>query len=32
MIDNLRQRADRMVMTDSMLALYDHLVNAHQAA
>jgi hypothetical protein len=31
-IDNVRQRADRMVMTDNMLSLYDHLVNAHQAA
>nr|WP_298685527.1 glycosyltransferase [uncultured Dongia sp.] len=31
-IDNVRQRADRQVMTDNMLSLYDHLVNAHQAA
>ena len=31
-IDNLRQRADRLVMTDNMLALYSHLVSADQAA
>lgn len=31
-IDNVRQRADRSIMTDNMLSLYDHLVNAHQAA
>lgn len=31
-IDNLRARADRLVMTDNMLSLYEHLVNAHQAA
>lgn len=31
-IENLRQRADRQVMTDNMLTLYGHLVSADQAA
>lgn len=31
-IDNVRQRADRLVMTDSMLSLYGHLTSADQAA
>ncbi|WP_374652435.1 glycosyltransferase [Dongia sp.] len=31
-IDNLRQRADRSVMTENMLSLYGHLVEADQAA
>jgi glycosyltransferase involved in cell wall biosynthesis len=31
-IDNLRQRADRLAMTDSMLSLYGHLTSADQAA
>ncbi len=31
-IDNVRQRADRQVMTDSMLSIYGHVVSADQAA
>jgi glycosyltransferase involved in cell wall biosynthesis len=31
-IDNVRQRADRLAMTDSMLSLYGHLTSADQAA
>lgn len=31
-IDNVRQRADRLVMTDSMLSIYGHLTSADQAA
>ncbi|MDY0872100.1 glycosyltransferase [Dongia rigui] len=31
-IDNVRQRADRVTMTDSILSLYGHLTSADQAA
>ncbi|MBI2256101.1 MAG: glycosyltransferase [Proteobacteria bacterium] len=31
-IDNVRHRADRLVMNDSMLSLYGHLTSADQAA